>query len=160
MSFEIEYITKKEKQLKKIITFLCALLITANSLPVKFEFQKSTDLPAIHIKVVTMNKHIADKKISAGERRPVEIEVLGGDEIAELTIQRECESTKGYCEKIDEIYIAYPKPPELEKRPSNPEQLGYIEKMRRYDEPKLRGKTRFSVSKAWGIKGFFNVEPL
>lgn len=112
----------------------------------------------IIIKVTTKNKETAWGRIFACTEQPMAIDVREGDEIAELFIQMKCKEEKVDCEKTDEIYIAQQKPPELKSSEENRSESGtYIEKIKRYNEPSLRGKTQFTIKKGWGIEGFFNV---
>lgn len=127
----------------------------------KFIFQKSPDLPAIAIKVKTKNKKIETRKIHENENQPVEIDVIGGDEIAELYIQGPCKAKGALCEELDEIYITAAKPSELKSSETNKsERKTYVEKIKRYYQPDLVGKTTFSIKAGWGIDGFFEVKAL
>lgn len=147
--------------MKLKFVFLVILISSGTASPKRFEFQFQGDMPQIDVKVTTENKKSETRKIYPGTKGLVIIEVLGGDEIAMLHIMKPCSDQKVYCEELDEIHIANPKPGELKDREHNESERGtYIEKIRRYDQPGLRGKTKFSIGKGWGIKGFFQVDPL
>lgn len=167
--------------MKKVWLSACVLLISKSMCAITFEFQTSPDLlPAcsvetkkqsleemdltksefITVKVTTKNKATSWGRIFACSTQPMPIEVRNGDEIAELIIEGKCKGKKVYCTQTDEIYIAYPKPPELPSHPTNPEQKGHIEKMKRYYQPDLAGKRKFIIKSGWGLEGFFEVKAL
>lgn len=168
--------------MKKLLLLSIFSLLASHSIwATKFLFQTSPDLlppctastklasleemdltksEFIIIKVATKNKETGWGRIFACTEQPMAIDVREGDEIAELSIERKCKEKKVYCTKTDEIYIAYPKPPSLESRPSNPEQEEYKEKLRRYNQQELVGKTKFLIKEGWGINGFFDVKAL
>ncbi len=129
-----------------------------------FEFQIADEVPGISIKVETINKKNGSKqkaamRVGAGKKnRSKPIDVIGADDIAVLSIQSECGES---CDQMDEIYVAETKPEELSRREKNPSEEGpYVEKIRRYNQPNLLGKTKFKIGKGWGAIGFFQVDPI
>jgi hypothetical protein len=177
------------KKMILISALIVIALVNTNTHATTFEFYRDTNLPPVIVKIrmqngmtgsTTLNVpdpknpilveptiKIESRERNVGKQAPIVKETTRyarteesekGNEIAELDITTQCGN---YCDEVDEIYVASPKPADslsTETKKSN--ESRYVEKIRRYNQPELMGKTRFTISKSgWGAKSFFKVEP-